>query len=113
MGGAWVAYPIEKFLRKFRRGFTPCAALERFGVAQPEAPPVWGGVLAMRGSEGVLLNSVVGAVLGGRGRSWAAGPLRPALPYTFESADVRGSRPESHQTAFGVCGGGLDFALRM
>ena len=81
LGGAWVGYPIEKFQRKFRRGFTPYAALERFGVAQPEAPPVWrGGVLPMRGSEGVLLNSVVGAVLGGRGRSWAAGPLRPALP---------------------------------
>ena len=113
MGGAWVGYPIEKFQRKFRRGFTPYAALESSGVAQTEAPPVWGVPLPMRGSEGVLLNSVVGAVLGGRGRSWAAGPLRPALPYTFESADVRSSRPESHQPAFGVCGGGLDFALRM
>ena len=100
LGGAWVGYPIDKFQRKFRRGFTPYAALESFGVAQTEAPPVW-------------LNSVVGAVLGGLGRSWAAGPLRPALPYTFETADVGSSRPESHQPAFGVCGGGLDFALRM
>ena len=106
LGGAWLGYPIEKFQRKFRRGFTPYAALERFGVAQPEAPPVWGGGLPMRGSEGVLLNSVVGAVLGGLGLSWAAGPLRPALPYTVESADVRSSRPESHQTAFGVVGAG-------
>ena len=43
LGGAWVGYPIEKFQRKFRRGFTPYAALERFGVAQTEAAPVWEG----------------------------------------------------------------------
>ena len=80
VGGVRVGYPIEKFQRKFRRGTPPYAALERFGVAQTDAPPVWGGVPPYAGSEGVLLNSVVGAVLGGRGRSWAAGPLRPALP---------------------------------
>jgi hypothetical protein len=74
LGGAWLGYPIEKFQRKFRRGFTPYAALERFGVAQPEAPPVWGGggapYAGVRGSapeqRGGSGPGWSGAVLGGR-----------------------------------------------
>ena len=73
LGGAWVGYPIEKFQRKFRRGFTPYAALERFGVAQTEAAPVWGGgppYAGVRGSapqqRGGSDPGWSGAVLGGR-----------------------------------------------
>ena len=73
LGGAWVGYAIEKFQRKFRRGFTPYAALESFGVAQTEAHPVSGGAppyAVVRGSapeqRGGSGPGWSGAVLGGR-----------------------------------------------
>ena len=81
LDGAWVWYPIEKRVRNFRQGFPRLCGPRKLRYCTGGCTPGLGGVpLPMRGSDGVLLDGGVGAVLDGRGRSWEPGPLSTSCP---------------------------------
>jgi len=77
LDGAWVWYPIEKRVRNFRQGFPRLCGPRKLRHCTGGCTPGLGGLpLPMRGSDGVLLDGGVGAVLDGRGGPGSPGRSR-------------------------------------
>ena len=73
--------PHRKACAKLPTGLPPPMRPSKASVLHRRMHPRSGGVpLPMRGSDGVLLDGGVGAVLDGRGRSWEPGPLSTSCP---------------------------------